>query len=689
MHHGFYTVSAVTPHITLADCKKNALSCAASALKAAKQGARLVVLSELCLTGYTLGDLFNQKALLASALDALFTLADETKEADAVVIAGLPIAHNGALYNCAAVILNGKVIAIVPKTYIPNYSEFYEMRHFSSGATLKGNETIRLCKANGKAGYDVPFGSVIIQDNVHKDLSIAVEICEDLWPPLPPSAMLSLNGATVIANLSCSNEVVGKAEYRRLLVQGQSSRCICAYVYADAGRGESTTDMVFAAHNIIAQNGTVLCETQPFEGGIAIADIDIERLAQERLKMTTFAQCKAINLDDTPASISPAPCRPRIITADLSMEDTIAATLSSHPSLKPSPYPLLQSRPFVPSAEGKRGERCRSVITMQAEGLLQRLSAIYLSSAQKKEPKVVVGLSGGLDSTLALLVACKAFDLLGLEHTGITAVTMPCFGTSSRTLKNATELSREVGATLRTIDITQSTKSHLNDVGISSLDRTAAFENAQARERTQVLMDIANAQGGIVIGTGDLSELALGWCTYNGDQMSMYGVNSSIPKTLVRHLVSYFADENERKGKSKLAAVLRDILDTPVSPELLPPIDGKVQSTEEAVGPYELHDFFLYYTVRFGFAPSKVLFLAEEAGLPYKRDVILKWMRVFYQRFFSQQFKRSAMPDGAKVGTVSLSPRGDWRMPSDASARQWLEEVDALSAAPCSPITAQ
>lgn len=678
MHHGFYTAAAAVPHITVADCKTNALSALECIKEGAEKGASLIVLPELCLTGYTSGDLFLQKVLLDAAKDALIFLANAAKNIPAAIIAGLPIAYNGALYNAAAVILRGKVLAVIPKTYIPNYGEFYEMRHFTSALALHGDETISI------DGYQVPFGSVLVKDAVHNDLCIAVEICEDLWTALSPSAALSLNGATIIANLSCSNEVVGKADYRRLLVKGQSSRLLAAYIYADAGRGESTTDMVFSGHNIIAQNGTILCESLPFENvNLAIADIDAERLSQERKRMTTFAQCQQ-------ALLNSGAKRPRFVTADIAMDDALIAPCikgatknrkqSSSRPLIPNPYPLLHARPFVPDDAARRGERCKEVIIMQAEGLIQRLSAIYLRSNPPALPRVVVGLSGGLDSTLALLVSCKAFDILNLPRKEINAITMPCFGTTSRTLSNATSLAHELMASLRTIDITQSVKSHLKDIGLSVNDRTAAFENAQARERTSVLMDIANAIGGIVIGTGDLSELALGWCTYNGDQMSMYGVNSSIPKTLVRHLVAYFADEARKDGKKELSRVLCDILDTPVSPELLPPdSSGAPQSTEDTVGPYELHDFFLYYTVRFGFSPGRVFYLAREAHLPYSDEVIIKWMKVFYRRFFSQQFKRSAMPDGAKVGTVSLSPRGDWRMPSDASAKLYLDEMEALS----------
>lgn len=658
MKYGFFTAAAASPHIDIADCESNVSSCIECVKTAVCRGARLVVLSELCLTGYTCGDLFLQGALIRAAESALQKLATATSGINALIIAGLPLSFSGALYNTAAVILRGRVIAIIPKTYIPNYGEFYEMRHFTSAMSLHGDEKVHI------GGYDVPFGSVIVQDEKDPRLAVSVEICEDLWAPLPPSTIASLCGSSVIANLSCSNEVIGKAAYRRLLVQGQSSRLISAYIYADAGRGESTSDMVFGAHNIIAQNGTVLDECAPFSGrNIAIASIDIERLDAERRRMTTFAQCAA-------AFASLPIKKPRVITCDIASGD-------DPDEIVPSPYPLLKMHPFVPENMDERGKRCHEVLTMQAEGLIQRLSAIYAPHIDTS--KVVVGLSGGLDSTLALLVSCKAFDALHLPRQGITAVTMPCYGTTSRTLNNALSLAHEMGTSIRKIDITCSVKQHLSDVGIGECERTASFENAQARERTQVLMDIANNTGGIVIGTGDLSELALGWCTYNGDHMSMYGVNASIPKTLVRHLVAFFADESEAAGKDKASSVLRDILATPVSPELLPPDeDGNPQNTEKAVGPYELHDFFLYYTLRFGFAPDKVLFLAEASGLPYARGEIVKWMKVFFRRFFAQQFKRNALPDGAKVGTLSLSPRGDWRMPSDARARQWLEEVEKL-----------
>ncbi|MDR3283862.1 MAG: NAD(+) synthase, partial [Treponema sp.] len=497
----------------------------------------------------------------------------------------------------------------------------------------------------------VPFGTdILIADAKNKDFVIAAEICEDLWVPSPPSSRHALAGATVVVNLSASNEIIGKADYRRTLAASQSGRLACAYLYADAGQGESTTDMVFAGHNLIAENGAILAESELFAGGLIFADIDLERLTQERRRMTTFALCA----ERTTCAERAVPAY-RHIGVDLNPK-------------APALRRYVDPHPFVPADKTARSRRCREVIELQAQGLAKRLAHTQAKTA-------VIGLSGGLDSTLALLVACRAFRIRGRAHSDIHAVTMPCFGTTRRTRDNAAALARALGVTFREINIEQAVRGHFADIGQDEAVHDTAYENSQARERTQVLMDLANKTGGLVIGTGDLSELALGWATYNGDHMSMYGVNSSIPKTLVRYLVEWFADNTD------VSPVLRDILDTPVSPELLPPEEGRIsQKTEELVGPYELHDFFLYYVLRWGFSPAKIFFLAQNAfGAAYPAETILQWLKVFYRRFFSQQFKRSCMPDGAKVGTVNLSPRGDWRMPSDASAAAWERELEQLS----------
>ena len=635
MRDGFVKVAAGTPPIRVADCAYNGSQIIALMKQAAGQGVKVLALPELCVTGYTCGDLFLQDMLLRGAEEALGRILAETADLDMVTALGLPVRANNKLYNCAAVIHKGELLGLVPKTYIPNYSEFYEARWFTPGQPEI--EMVSLCGREA-----VPFGvSRLFVCRNMPGLTIGVEICEDLWAVTPPSAALAARGATLILNLSASDEVAGKAAYRRDLVTGQSGRLVCGYVYADAGEGESSTDLVFAGHNMIAENGALLAESR-FGTGLTVSEIDVGRLAHERQRMTTFPTDR----EDGGASIS----------FDLEPADT-ALTRPVSPT------------PFVPADAGDRAERCDEILRIAALGLKKRLE-------HTGAPRVVIGLSGGLDSTLAILITAMALDLLGRDHRDIIAVTMPCFGTTARTRSNAELLAEELGAELRVVDITAAVERHFADIGQSMEDHSVTFENGQARERTQVLMDIANREGGLVIGTGDLSELALGWATYNGDHMSMYGVNASIPKTLVRHLVAYAADE---KG-GRLARVLRDILDTPVSPELLPPKDGEIaQKTEDLVGPYELHDFFLYYAVRWGFPPRKVLRLAEQAfGGGYDRAALLKWLKNFYRRFFAQQFKRSCLPDGPKVGTLTLSPRGDWRMPSDAAANLWLAELEDL-----------
>jgi NAD+ synthase (glutamine-hydrolysing) len=649
--YGFFRAAAASPSLAVADCAYNADHIIDAVRDARLNGASLAVFPELCVTGYTCGDLFFQRPLQEAALAQTERIARKTAVHHILFTVGLPVALGDALYNCAAVIYRGSILAVIPKSYIPNYGEFYERRQFAPASRAAGTRTIRF----SDAFPEVPFGTdILITDRDNPDFVLGTEICEDVWVPLPPSTRHTLAGATVIANLSASNEIVGKAAYRRLLIEGQSSHTVCAYIYADAGHDESTQDLVFASHNIIAENGTILSESELFSGRTIYADIDLERIAQERRRTTSFACCT----EDA--------------ASRLSSYRTIETDVCAHTKALSSCEPIrriVDAHPFVPSDKTKRDERCSEVIAMQAEGLAKRLRHIGAKTA-------VIGLSGGLDSTLALLVTCRAFDLCALPRKGIQAVTMPCFGTTDRTYANACALAEETGASLSEISIAESVRIHFRDIGQDESRHDVTYENCQARERTQVLMDIANKTNGIVIGTGDLSELALGWCTYNGDHMSMYGVNTSIPKTLVRYLVGWFADYTDNK---KLSSVLADILDTPVSPELLPPSQGAIsQKTEDIVGPYELHDFFLYYLLRFGFSPAKILFLADCSPLPFTHEFKLRWMRTFYRRFFTQQFKRSCMPDGAKVGSVNLSPRGDWRMPSDASAAVWLEEIDRL-----------
>ncbi len=648
MKDGFICTAAGTPKIKVADCRYNAEQIFTMMREAERQGVKLLVLPELCLTGYTCADLFLQDTLLDGAGEGLRTILEATKNLDVLTAIGLPVRNkwDNKLYNCAAVIQRGEILRLIPKTYIPNYGEFYEQRWFASG---KGVDT--LVSLAGKENVHLS-DRVILECDTLPGLVVGVEICEDLWAPEPPSTALARAGATVILNLSASNEVVGKAAYRRQLVVGQSGRLCCGYVYADAGEGESTTDVVFTGHNMIAENGALLAERR-FAAGLTIAEIDVGRLLYDRRRMNTFAPPASTPLDDAHGL--------GIGRSAFSLERT---AVKLRRDVSPAP--------FIPDNAADRAARCEEILTIAALGLKKRLEHTGAKTA-------VVGLSGGLDSTLALLITALAMGMLNRPASDIIAITMPCFGTTDRTKNNAVILAERMGATLRTVPIGETVKSHFRDIGQSMADQDVTYENAQARERTQVLMDVANQSGGLVIGTGDLSELALGWCTYNGDHMSMYAVNASIPKTLVRYLVEHVARENLKKDQD-LTHVLEDILDTPVSPELLPAVQGEIsQRTEDLVGPYELHDFFLYYILRWGFGPQKVLRLAERAfGRTYSRAVILKWLHSFYRRFFAQQFKRSCLPDGPKVGSVALSPRGDWRMPSDAAARLWLEEVDSL-----------
>lgn len=640
MRDGFIKVAAGTPKIRVADCRYNAEQIFTLMREADKQGVKVLALPELCLTGYTCGDLFLQPTLLKGAEEGLATILEATKNLDMVAAVGLPVWNKwkNKLYNCAAVIQKGEILGLVPKIHLPNYGEFYEQRWFASGAGV--DDTIQLC------GQDVSIcDSILFACDSLPELVIGVELCEDLWAPEPPSVALARGGASIMLNLSASNELAGKAAYRRGLVSGQSGRLVCGYVYANAGEGESTTDLVFAGHNIIAENGTILAERR-FACGLTVSEVDVKRLAYERQRMNNCQADKGREIWR--------------VSFDLELTDT-------HLTRPVSPMP------FVPQDQTDRAERCNEILYTAALGLKKRLEHTHAKTA-------VVGLSGGLDSTLAVLITAVAMEMLDRPATDIIAVTMPCFGTTARTKSNAVLLAERLGCTLKTIDIGRAVKVHFEDIGQSMEDHDVTFENGQARERTQVLMDIANQTNGLVIGTGDLSELALGWCTYNGDHMSNYAVNAGIPKTLVRHLVSFISDDKEAEDP-QLSGVLADILDTPVSPELLPAIEGQIaQKTEDLVGPYELHDFYLYYAIRWGFPPRKVFRLAEYAfGRAYDRATLLKWLKNFYRRFFSQQFKRSCLPDGPKVGSVALSPRGDWRMPSDAVAALWLGELEGLN----------
>ncbi len=636
MRQGYIKAAAVIPDIVVADTETNEARICKGIREAEQNGAKIIVLPELCITGYTCGDLFLQDALLCAAKRALINIAKETEELDCISFVGLPFAYNGKLYNAAAAISKGKILGIVPKTYLPNYSEFYEARHFT-----RGMEEPVWVSINEKCS--APMGTkLLFVCGSMPELKIAAEICEDFWTPEPPGIRHALNGATVLVNLSASNETTGKDGYRRELVTGESAHLLCGYVYASAGDGESTQDVVFSGHSMIAENGHLLAEAKRFTNETIYSEIDVFRLNMERRRMTTFEM-----RDD-------GYCKIRF---DLKTEETVITR-------------KIAALPFVPESKAERAKRCDEILAIQAMGLKKRLSHTNCKTA-------VLGISGGLDSTLALLVTVRAFDLLNLPRKQIKAVTMPGFGTTDRTYENAGKLIRRLDADFTEISIKEAVRVHFRDIGQDLDTHDVTYENGQARERTQILMDFANKTGGMVIGTGDLSELALGWATYNGDHMSMYAVNASVPKTLVRHLVEYYADSC---GDEILAGVLKDILDTPVSPELLPPLNGTIsQKTEDLVGPYELHDFFLYHMLRLNFSPAKIYRLAKLAFSDvYEEEVILKWLKTFYRRFFAQQFKRSCLPDGPKVGSVAVSPRGDLRMPSDASARVWLAELASL-----------
>lgn len=638
MKHGFIKVAAATPKIKVADTAFNTEEIIRKVLEAYEQGAGLIVLPELCITGYTCQDLFAQEMLLEGALRGLKRIREATDKFEALIFVGLPMEYAGKLYNVAAALFKGEVLGFIPKRHIPMYHEFYEGRNFTEGMEQAADIMYD--------GRQVPFGTNIlfeVREGTLRGLSVACEICEDLWVTTSPSLRHGQAGANVIVNLSASNETVGKDSYRHMLVASTSARLLAGYVYCSAGEGESTQDLVFGGHNMICENGTMLAEAKRFACETIYGDLDISRLRHERRKMSTF--------------VSGLDASYRKVALSFTEKET---RLNRY----------FAPTPFVPSDALSREKRCEEILSIQAYGLKKRLEHTGCKHA-------VLGISGGLDSTLALLVTVKAFDLLGLSRADIRAVTMPCFGTTDRTYDNACTLTRTLGAALEEIDIKEAVTVHFKDIKHQADNHNVVYENSQARERTQILMDIANRENGMVIGTGDMSELALGWATYNGDHMSMYGVNAGVPKTLVRHLVRYYADTCDNQ---ELQKVLLDVLDTPVSPELLPPVDGAIsQKTEDLVGPYELHDFFLYYMLRWGYPPSKVYRVACMAFAgQYEDGVILKWLKTFYRRFFTQQFKRSCLPDGPKVGSVALSPRGDLRMPSDACMGLWLAELEQI-----------
>lgn len=640
MKDGFLKVAAATPKIEVANPVHNGNEIKHLINAAVEQQVKVLVFPELCLSGYTCGELFLQETLIEQNNHILKEITEYTKGLDILVAIGTPILKDAKLYNTAAIIKDGEILGFVPKKNLPNYAEFYEARYFNAG-----NETVEYINFFGKL---VPISTnLLFKCSNFSYLTIGVEVCEDLWVPDPPSVKQALAGATLILNPSASNEITGKDTYRRALVKMQSAKLVCGYIYADSGEGESTTDLVFAGHNLITENGTLLKESERFTNELIVSEIDMQKLTGERRRMTTFNVSRVSDFTLIPFQFN----------ENRLNEETILTR-------------RIDRAPFVPSYMEERNKRCEEIINIQAFGLKKRLEHTGLKSC-------VIAVSGGLDSTLALLIICKAFDLLSWDRKGIITVTMPCFGTTDRTYQNAVGLAKQLDTTFLEIPIADAVLQHFKDIGHDKDNHNITYENSQARERTQVIMDLANKYNGLVIGTGDMSELALGWATYNGDHMSMYGVNASVPKTLVRYLVSYFADMAKEEG---IKRVLMDVLDTPVSPELLPPVEGNIsQITEDLVGPYELHDFFIYYILRYGFTPGKVYRLAILAFEgTYEKEVILKWLKVFYRRFFSQQFKRSCLPDGPKVGSVAVSPRGDLRMPSDASAHIWLEELEKL-----------
>lgn len=642
MRYGFIKVAAATPPLKVANPTYNADKIIEEIERQAEQNVQLLVFPELSLSGYTCGDLFNQPLLIRACKEQLSRIAAATKDKKMLVFVGLPYAFHGKLYNVAASLNDGRILAFIPKTFLPNYNEFYEQRHFASAP--ENNFAFDIY--DEKADEYIPFGKhILFREKTDERFSVGCEICEDLWVPDSPSVKLALNGANIVVNLSASDEIIGKREYRRILVSAQSGKCMCGYIYADCSRGESSTDMTFAGHNLIAENGSVLKESSLFSGETIVSEIDVEKLAAERQKTTTFRS----GYDED-----------EFLTVEFDADN--GETKLSR---------AFSRTPFVPSRSEELEERAQFILSLQANALAKRIEHTRAKTA-------VVGISGGLDSTLALMVAARAFDLLEKDKKDIVAVTMPGFGTTGRTFHNALKLIECIGATSRTVKIADSVLQHFKDIGHDKEILDVTYENAQARTRTLILMDTANKTGGLVIGTGDLSELALGWCTYNGDHMSMYAVNSSVPKTLVKYLVN---SEAQRIG-GETKEVLLDILGTEISPELLPPDkDGKIaQKTEDIVGPYELHDFYLYYAIRWGFEPKKVYFLAKNAFCgAYDNETLKKWLVNFYRRFFSQQFKRSCIPDGVKIGSVTLSPRADWRMPSDASADLWIKQAENIN----------
>lgn len=632
MKDGFIKVAAATPKIKVADPAYNTEEILKIIDETEKNGASILVFSELTISGYTCGDLFLQQPLLTECKNQLLRIVKATENKSMLVVVGCPIVIKQKLYNCAIVISDGSILGIVPKTHLPNYSEFYELRHFTSGEALEEDLWF-----GEEFGYVNVAVNQLFKCKEIPELVVACEICEDLWVPLPPSTYHAMAGATVICNPSASVETTTKESYRRSLVSNQSARLLAAYIYADAGEGESTQDVVYSGHHLICENGSVLAEAKRFTNEIIYADIDVQKLAAERRKMTSFPGGQTDDYFEQEFSLEVK-------------ENKITRTFPK--------------APFVPDNQDERDKRCDEILSLQSMGLKKRLEHTNCKHA-------VVGISGGLDSTLAVLVTARAFDLLDIPRENLICVTMPCFGTTDRTYQNAVSLIKELGATLKEVRIEKAVRQHFADIGHDENNHDVTYENSQARERTQILMDMANQYNGMVIGTGDMSELALGWATYNGDHMSMYAVNCSVPKTLVRYLVLYYAETTDNK---KLSEVLMDVLDTPVSPELLPPVDGVIsQKTEDLVGPYELHDFFLYYMLRFGFPKSKLYRMAKLTfdGV-YDDETIKKWLDKFYWRFFSQQFKRSCLPDGPKVGSVAVSPRGDLRMPSDASPTAWI-----------------
>ncbi len=641
MNHGFVKIASAIPQVRVADCQFNAERMETLIAKATGLGVEIICFPELSVTGYSCQDLFQQQLLLDEAEMALIHIMNFSRTLDIICIMGLPVLYRGVTLNAAAVIQHGRILGVVPKTFLPNYKEFYEKRWFTGGADVPSGEVL-ICGQSAKIGQNMLFRT--------SSCTFAVEICEDLWAPIPPSSTLSLKGAEIIFNLSADNDLVGKRSYIKNLLAQQSARTISGYVFSGCGFGESTQDVVFGGKAFVYENGNLLCETpeHTLTEHLLVSEIDVERVNMDRRTNTTFSTCAAIYAKENAD----------IVEADLVCADDIKLTRE------------VNRHPFVPTGK-ELDERCNEIFCIQTEGLAKRITHTNVQT-------VVIGISGGLDSTLALLVCVRTFDALGLDRKGIVGITMPGFGTTDRTYTNAVNLMKMLGTTIREINIKDACIQHFKDLGHNIDNHNVTYENGQARERTQILMDAANQTNGLVVGTGDLSELALGWATYNGDHMSMYGVNASVPKTLVKHLVSWVADSIEDENTK---TVLKDIVDTPISPELLPADeDGNItQKTEDQVGPYELHDFFLYYSMRWGFRPSKIFFLAKKAfaGI-YTDETVAKWLKTFFRRFFAQQFKRSCLPDGPKVGSCSLSPRGDWRMPSDASPALWMKECDKL-----------